>query len=99
MEFTISSNQILAFCAIVTAVWGVWKIIKELREPNDELKRTVKKHSEILDRDNVRLKEIESSNRMILQSLLVLINHNITGNSIDKMKTIRDELQDFLINK
>lgn len=29
----------------------------------------------------------------------VLTNHDITGNGIDKMKSARDELQEFLINK
>lgn len=99
MNFTITSAQILAFCAFVTALWGVWKIVKELRKPNDDLKNTVARHDLLLDNDNKRLKEIEDSNRMILQCLLVIINHDITGNGIEKMKTARDELQEYLINR
>lgn len=99
MEFSITSGQILAFCALITALWGVWKIVKELKKPNDDLKHTVENHQHLLDNDNKRLKEIEDSNKMILQCLLVIINHDITGNGIDKMKQARDELQEFLINK
>lgn len=99
MEFAIASNQILGFCALITALWGIWKIVKELKKPSDDLKKTVKKHDVLLDNDNKRLKEIEDSNRMILQCLLVIINHDITGNGIEKMKTARDELQEYLINK
>ena len=99
MNFTITSAQILAFCAFVTTLWGVWKIVKEIKKPNDDLKNTVARHDKLLDNDDKRLKEIKNSNRMILQCLLVIINHDITGNGIEKMKTARDELQEYLINR
>lgn len=97
--FTISSNQILAFCGLITALWGVWKIVKEMKKPNEDMKAMVDKHSRILDNDNNRLKEVESSNQMTLKCLSVIINHEITGNGIDKMKEVREELQNYLINR
>lgn len=99
MNFTIASTQIIGFCALVTALWGIWKIVKEIKKPNDDLKVQVAKHDQLLDSDNKRLRTIEESNRMTLQCLLVIINHEITGDGIEKMKTARDELQDYLINK
>lgn len=99
MEFMITSNQILAFCGFITAIWGVWKIVKELRKPNEDLKKQVEKHDDLLNTDNRRLKEIEDSNKMTLQCLLVIINHSITGNGVDKLRQTRDELQEFLIKK
>ena len=99
MEFVITSNQIMGFCALVASLWGLWKIVKEWKKPSDDLKSTVEKHDALLDNDNRRLKEIEDSNSMIPQCLLVLITHSITGNGIEKMKDIREELQDFLISK
>lgn len=99
MEFVITSNQIMGFCALVASLWGLWKIVKEWKKPSDDLKSTVDKHDALLDNDNKRLKDIEDSNQMILKCLLVIINHSITGNGIEKMKDIREELQDFLINK
>ena len=36
---------------------------------------------------------------MILKTLLVIVNHEITGNGIDGMKQIRDDLQEYLIHK
>ena len=99
MEFTITSSQILGFCGLITALWGVYKIVKEIKKPNEDLKAKVDKHDHLLDDDNERLKDVEQSNKMILQCLLVIINHDITGNCIDKMKDCRDELQEYLINK
>ena len=53
----------------------------------------------MLDSDNRRLKEVEESNRLILQSLLVIVNHEISGNGIEGMKKTRDELQEYLVNR
>ena len=89
-EFTISLGQILWICSFIGAVWGVWKIIKEIKKPNDDLKAIVKKHSALLDADNRRLNNVEGC-------MLVIINHDITGNGIDKLKETRDELNEYLI--
>lgn len=99
MDFTITSSQILWLCGFVASIWGVWKIVKELKKPSEDLRAKVDRHDRLLDDDNERLKDVEQSNKMILQCLLVIINHDITGNGIEKMKDCRDELQDYLINK
>ena len=99
VEFTITSSEILAFCGLITALWGVYKIVKEVKKPSDDMKAKLQKHDQLLSDDNERLKEVENSNKMILQCLLVIINHDITGNCIDRMKEARDELQEYLINK
>lgn len=99
VEFTISSGQILWFLGFVTSVWAVWKIVKEIKKPNDDLRADVHRHSELLEKDDKRLDNIEASNKMLLQCMLVIINHDITGNGIEKMKIARDELQEYLINR
>lgn len=98
-EFAITSGQLMWLCTLIAGLWSVIKIIKEIRKPNDDLKETVDKHSELLDNDNKRLKEHEESNRMILKCLLVIINHEITGNGIETMKEARDDLQKYLVDK
>ena len=99
MDFTISSAQILAICGLISAIWGVYKIVVELKKPSIELKQEVDDHERKLNNDHVRLNEIEESNKMLLQCMLVIINHEITGNGIENMKKARDELQEYLINK
>ena len=98
-SFSVTSEQIIYICSFIAAVWGIWKIVKEIRKPNDDLKAEVSKHTRLLDNDNKRLKEYEESNRMILQCLLVIIHHEITGNGIENLKRARDDLQEYLINK
>lgn len=60
MNFTITSHQIVWICGFIASVWGVLKIVKEVKKPNDDLKETVRKHEEWLVRDNDRIKSIES---------------------------------------
>lgn len=127
MNFTITSGQIIGLCTLIGALWGVWKIIKEMRKPNSDLRHMVERHADYLtkddkrlkeveesnetlkeivsqhtnfiDHDENRLKEVEESNRMVLKSLLVIINHDITGNGVEKLKEVRNELQEYLIEK
>ena len=59
MNFTITSQQIVWICGFIASVWGVVKIIKELKKPSDDLKATVKRHDELLHKDNERLNSLE----------------------------------------
>ena len=99
MKFTITSEQILYICGFIVSVWGVIKIYKEWQKPKNDLIEQVESHEEQLKKADERLKEIELTDKLILQSLLVIINHDITGNGIDQLKNVRNDLQEFLINK
>lgn len=135
MDFVISSSQILGMCTLIASIWGVVKIVQEIKKPSEDLKALIKKHDELLKQDNDRLKRLEElqqqttlylqkdiikqldeqeemliehkakieeneqSNKMILKSLFVIINHDITKNGFDKLKETRDELQKFLVDK
>ena len=57
---TIDLEYVLWILGFIASAWGVVKIIKELKKPNDDLKETVRKHEEWLVRDNDRIKSIES---------------------------------------
>lgn len=57
---TIDLEYVLWFFGFIASAWGVVKIIKEVKKPNDDLKETVRKHEEWLVRDNDRIKSIES---------------------------------------
>lgn len=57
---TIDLEYVLWLLGFIASAWGVVKIIKELKKPNDDLKETVRKHEEWLVRDNDRIKSIES---------------------------------------
>lgn len=57
---TIDLEYVLWLLGFIASAWGVVKIIKELKKPNDDLKETIRKHEEWLVKDNDRIKSIES---------------------------------------
>lgn len=57
---TIDLEYVLWLLGFIASAWGVVKIVKEVKKPNDDLKETVRKHEEWLARDNERIKSIES---------------------------------------
>ena len=99
MYFTITSDQIVWVLAFVGSIYTIYKFYKEWKKPKEDLKEMVEEHEEKLASDDKRLKEIEKADKLILQSLLVIINHDITGNGINQLKETRDELNEYLINK
>lgn len=57
---TIDLEYVLWLLGFIASAWGVVKIVKEVKKPNDDLKEIVRKHEEWLVRDNERIKSIES---------------------------------------
>ena len=60
MDFVITSQQIVWICGFIASIWGVVKIIKELKKPSDDLRAKVQRHDELeyikLDRDKSTFK-------------------------------------------
>lgn len=98
-NIAITLNDFLYLCGAIATVWGVYKIIKEIKKPNEELKETVKKHEKYLAEDKIEIEEIKEGNKVICKSIMTMINHELTGNDVNNMKKMRDELQDYLIEK
>ncbi|WP_337527233.1 hypothetical protein [Holdemanella sp.] len=83
MEFTITSQQILWICGFIASIWGVVKIIKELKKPSDDLKAKVQRHDELLHKDNERLNSLEKItlnqegiNRKLEEHTRILSDHD-----------------------
>lgn len=56
---TIDLEYVLWLFGFIASAWGVLKIVKELKKPSDDLKATVKRHDELLHKDNERLNSLE----------------------------------------
>ncbi len=98
-DWTFHLSDLVYICGAVATIWGIVKIIKEIKKPSDDLKETVDHHGECLHNDKIRIDSMEQEQRLICRSLLAMINHELTGNSVDKLKEMRDDLQNYLINK
>ena len=69
------------------------------KSKQEELKKEVKRHAECLDRDNKRIAEQEEMTRLTLRGVNALLNHEITGNGIENLKKVRDDITEHLIDK
>lgn len=90
---------VLGLCAIIVAIGGAMTYIVKLFKPIFDMKSRVDKYQTYLNNDDLRLKELEIGNRIIQKSLIALMDHEITGNSIDKLKKARTDLQNYLIER
>lgn len=59
-EIIIAVRQFLLVCGAVITIGGAWKVYKDFKKPNNDLKETVRRHEEWLKRDNERIKSIET---------------------------------------
>lgn len=127
IKFVFDLQQVIGFCALITGIWGVLKIVKEIKKPSNDLHDLVEHHDYLLKKDNQRLERLESdslqivseteshdddikeiikslkdaeeTNKIVLKSLFVIINHDITNNGIDKLKETLNELNSYLVEK
>lgn len=74
-------------------------IIRWWKKPDTTRDEKLKKHDELLDNDNKRLKELEESNKIMMQSMLALMSHELDGNHREELKQARDDLQSYLIRR
>ena len=42
------------------------------------------------------LKEVRAMSSLVCKGMLAILDHEVTGNSIDKLKSVKDELRNYL---
>lgn len=67
----------------------------------DLVEKKVAKHDEILANDLLRITDLEKQNKLIMKSLLALLEFDIenSATSKDKMKKVREEINAYLIER
>ena len=69
------------------------------KEEFQELQKEVEIWKGYQNEDHDRLKKVEKGNEVICKCILALTDHSLTGNSVDKLKRAKEEMQDYLIEK
>lgn len=105
VTFTVTQlGQIfLAMCGAFITVGGAYNLFKgfkdRAKEPDMQRDETLKRHGEMLDRDNKRLKELEDGNKVLLQSMLALMSHELDGNHTEQLQKAKKDLEEYLISR
>lgn len=92
-------QTILSICGGISIIGGAGAVIVKVIKPAFRLTERVQKLEEHSDKDYKRLVALENMQKQQSKSLAALLNHQITGNGIDTMKQIRDELLESIIDQ
>lgn len=97
--FTISMHEIYFFALLLAALWGIVKIYKEWKKPSSDLKEMVKEHDSWLRKDLKRMDRIDDGLDLLLECLYSLLDHEITGNGVDKFKNLKEDIHKYLLKR
>lgn len=92
-NFTLNMHDIMILLGLITSIWAVYKIVKEISEPRKALETQVNTLARWRKEDHKRIQEIEESQKLILKSLYILVEHGLTGNGITDFKTIKSDIE------
>ena len=90
IEFVKDLGTILA---VILSLWSFYKVIIEIQEPRKALEKQVETLEAWHKDDHERIKEMETQQKLILKSLYLLIEHEITGNGVTDFKSIKTEIE------
>lgn len=90
---------ILSICGAISMAGGAVAVVTKLVHPALKLSRRVKKLEEYNSIYYRRLKAFEEMQKQQSKCLAAMLNLEITGNGIEDMKKIRDELLQSLIER
>ena len=108
LEFTDIVTILLALAGGITVIGGAWAYIKKWVSESKSAKNSeiITEHTERLKRHDERIKMLEKANasqdkyvNAMCATMIALLDHSITGNSIDKLKKARDEMNEYLIHR
>lgn len=89
---------LLAVMAFVVLLGNVIKTIKDWIKPQQSA-GAWRTEMDASMRDNTdRIKKVEDGNRAIMKALVAILNHEINGNSKDKLQKALSDLNEYLID-
>lgn len=92
-------QMILSICGAVSIVGGAGAVIVKVIKPAFKITKRVEVLEQHDKQDYDRLKAVEEMQKQQSKCLAAMLNHQITGNGIESMKKIRDELLESIIDK
>lgn len=96
---SVTALVLLSLCGAVSAAGLAWSYVQRWRKPGRDLAGKVDAQAKMLDNDNRRIGELQEGNRLVIRGLMQLMEHEIDGNHVDRLREARDEMQQYLIDR
>ena len=105
-EFETFLKILLLLAGGIITIGGASAVLSRLASPYKTLKKDVEdlktgfstlKNNQ--NTDHKELQKMELGIEKICKCTLAITDHELTGNSVDKLREAKDEMQDFLIQK
>ena len=105
-EIVITVKGLLWFCGAIAVIGGATAIISRWLTPFRQLQKTVEALNKRVEEcekkqthDHKEIDKVETGIEKLCKCMLAITDHELTGNSIDKLRAAKDELQNYLIQK
>lgn len=91
---------LLAACAAFSSLYGVFKIVKELKHPNEERDKKLHVMQEKIEAEEKRLDDLTDATRILLRAQLCVIDHILDGdNHLTSLESSRVEITEYLLKR
>lgn len=102
-NLSITWTTILALLAGIIVIMNFIDKVRAWKKPDQDkdkmIKDTLEEHRRLLKKDNERLEQVESGLEISIKAQLAIMDHLITGNNIERLKSVKTEVQDYLISR
>lgn len=105
-ELTVFLKVLLAIAGGIITIGGATAVIsrwtspyKTLKAEVDGIKSEVATLKGYQNSDHKELQKVEIGIEKLCKCTLAITDHELTGNSVDKLRAAKDEMQDYLIEK
>ena len=90
---------LLAIAGGISVIGSAIKTIKDWFKPTMTVNDRLEKVENQQKQDDQRIESLEDANKLILKALSVQLEHAISGNHIEKLQEVQNDINDYLINK
>lgn len=98
-EIVITVNGLLWCCGAIAMLGAAAAVIVKIFAPFKRLEERVSALESKQAGDHKELQKVEVGIEKICKCTLAITDHELTGNSVDKLREAKDEMQDYLIQK
>lgn len=114
-EITITVETLLKILGVIITLGGATAVISRWLSPFKTLRQNVENKVDKADFDDLKkefdtikgyqrsdhkeLEKVELGNEKICKGILAIMDHELTGNSVDNLRKTKVEIQNYLIEK